>query len=175
MRITVGFLWFVAPALIVNAQEEAKAKRKKLLQSAARNLLQSEDRTVPRTSLKQLSTLNEFLKVAGKEILIFRKNELGLEIVIQLVVQFLMLLLSPTYTTHTATHSGLQAIFETDYTSTAKMASEYVVKDPLEHKQLNKSSNGEPNEKKIKLSELLDDSAEGVEQVEEIDDDEDDC
>ena len=54
------------------------------------------------------------------------------------------------------------------------MASEYVVKDPLEHKQLNKSSNGEPNEKKIKLSELLDDSAEGVEQVEEIDDDEDD-
>ena len=131
MRITVGFLWFAAPALIVNAQEEAKAKRKKLLESVARNLLQSEDRTVPRTSLKQLSTLNEFLKVAGKEILIFRRNELGLEIVIQLVVQLLMLLLSPTYTTHTATHSGVQAIFETDYTSTAKMASEYGVNIPV--------------------------------------------
>ena len=138
MRITVGFLWFVAPALIVNAQEEAKAKRKKLLQSAARSLLQSEDRTVPRTSLKQLCTLNEFLKVAGKEILIFRRNELGLEIVIQLVVQFLMLLLSPTYTTHTATHSGLQAIFETDYTSTAKMASEYGVNIPVKLEDMTK-------------------------------------
>merc|ERR1712226_1557055 len=72
----------------------------------------------------------------------------------------------------TVQHSANKKGIEIFYTAPSKMASEYDIKDPLEHKQLSKSSNGEPNEKKIKLSELLDDSAEGVEQVEEIDDDE---
>jgi len=74
----------------------------------------------------------------------------------------------------TVQHSANKKGIEIFSTAPSKMASEYDIKDPLEHKQLSKSSNGEPNEKKIKLSELLDDSAEGVEQVEEIDDDEDD-
>ena len=38
---------------------------------------------------------------------------------------------------------------------------------------MNKSSNGEPTEKKSKLNETLNESADGVEQIEEIDDDED--
>ena len=128
MRLVAGFLWFAVPALIINAQEEAKAARKKLLESMARDL--GKDNTVPRTSLGQLHKLNNFLEASGKQILIFRTNELGLEIVIQLVIQLLMLLLSPTYTTHTATHAGLQAIFETDFASTAKLASDYGVNIP---------------------------------------------
>ena len=132
MRIAVGFLWMAAPALIVNAQEEAKGERKRLLESVARHRFQSEERTVPRISLEELSTLNDFLKVAGKETLIFRKNELGLEIVIQLVVQLLMLLLSPTFTPNTATHSELQSIFKIDYTSTAIKASQYGVNIPAD-------------------------------------------
>ena len=138
MRITVGFLWFVAPALIVNAQEEAKAKRKRLLESLARSYLQTEDSILPRSSLNKLSSLNDYLKVSAKEILVFRKNELSLEIVTQLVIQLLMLLLSPTYTTYTATHSGLQAIFETDYTSTAEMASQYGVNIPVKLEDITK-------------------------------------
>ena len=55
----------------------------------------------------------------------------------------------------------------------SKVAPSKLASDPLELKRVNKSSNGEPTEKKSKLNETLNESADGVEQIEEIDDDED--
>jgi len=55
----------------------------------------------------------------------------------------------------------------------SKPSSDYELKDPLEVKRVIKSSNGEPADKKSRLSESLNESADGVEQIEEIDDDED--
>jgi len=108
----------------VIAKEEAEFERRRLLKHTDRGPGNVRD-SVPETSVKQLRAINKFLMAANKEILVFRKNELGLEVVIQLVIQLMMLLLSPNYTTHTATHSGLQAIFERDFTSVAQTASNY--------------------------------------------------
>ena len=55
----------------------------------------------------------------------------------------------------------------------SKLVSDFNINSSLELKKVNKPSNGEPVEKKIKLSESMNESAEGVEQIEEIDDDED--
>ena len=124
MRLVVLFFWFALPGLIVIAKEEAEFERRRLLKHTDRGPGNVRD-SVPETSVKQLRAINKFLMAADKEILVFRKNELGLEVVIQLVIQLMMLLLSPNYTTHTATHSGLQAIFERDFTSVAQTASNY--------------------------------------------------
>ena len=121
MRLVVFFLWFAVPVLILITKEEAKFKQRRLLKQMARNL-----DSVSMASLQQLRSVNKFLEASGKEILVFRRAELGLEVVIQPVVQLLMLLLSPTYTTNTATHSGLQAIFETDFTSMGETASKHI-------------------------------------------------
>jgi hypothetical protein len=56
----------------------------------------------------------------------------------------------------------------------SKSATESGIKDHLEITSKNNSKNGEPSVKKAKISESLDDSAEGVEQVEEIDDEDED-
>ena len=63
-----------------------------------------------------------------------------------------------------------------EITSTApsKSATESGLKDQLGNTTNYKSENGEPSVKKAKLSNSFDDSAEGVEQVEEIDDEDED-
>merc|ERR1712241_326188 len=63
----------------------------------------------------------------------------------------------------TVQHSANKKGIEIFSTAPSKLAS-----DPLELKRVNKSSNGEPTEKKSKLDETLNESADGVEQIEEI-------
>ena len=71
--------------------------------------------------LMKIREVNEYLEEARKAILKFKRNKLSSEI--QLVLQTITILLSPTNTRHSATHTGLQKVFETDYTGISKIAS----------------------------------------------------
>ena len=73
--------------------------------------------------LMKIREVNEYLEETRKAILKFKRNELSSEIVIQLVLQTITILLSPTNTRHSATHTGLQKVFETDHTGISKIAS----------------------------------------------------
>jgi len=56
--------------------------------------------------------VNEYLEETRVAFLIFKRNELTLENVLQLFLQGVFVLLSPTYTAYTATNSGLQSVFK---------------------------------------------------------------
>ena len=62
--------------------------------------------------LNRIRLANEYLEETRVAFLIFKRNELALENVLQLFLQGIVVLLSPTYTQHTATYSGLQSVFK---------------------------------------------------------------
>ena len=55
-----------------------------------------------------------YLEESKEALLTYKRNELSIENSIQISIQVLMLLLSPTYSTY-STHSGLQAVFQKDF------------------------------------------------------------
>ena len=60
--------------------------------------------------LNRIRIENEYLEETRVAFLIFKRNELTLENVLQLFLQGVFVLLSPTYTSYTVTNSGLQSV-----------------------------------------------------------------
>ena len=73
----------------------------------------SGDNSVSKAHLQKIREIHEFLQESTNAILTFKRNELGIEVLTQIVIQLMMVMLSPKFTV-SATHSGLQALFESD-------------------------------------------------------------
>ena len=125
LRSFIALFYFTIPAILVNAREEAKEKQKKLLECGEDQLLQSEDKTLTRGHLKKVCEINDYIEETRKAILTFKRNELSLEVVVQIVLQTTMVLLGPNLTKHSATHTGLQKVYDEDQTGVSEVLSQY--------------------------------------------------
>ena len=103
-RIFIIFFFPLIPALILFASEKAKEKRKRLSTEDLRN-----DRSKQAVAVAKLELLTKFINECRLATLTLKRNELSLELVIQLSVHLTMVLLSDTlYPIET----GLQAVFQ---------------------------------------------------------------
>ena len=117
LMMSFTFLFFFTiPAILVNAREKAKAKRERLLHSGKTQLLQSEENALARDHLRKMRQVNDYLEETRRAIVTFKKNELSTETVLQITIQTFMILLGPANTRHSATHTGLQKVYEKDHT-----------------------------------------------------------
>ena len=104
----------IVPAVLINAKEEAKAKRDQILEKAKYQFDQPEEAATQGAFSQKLSDIDAYLEESKEALLTFKRNELSIENSIQIPIQVIMLLLSPSYTTY-PTHSGLQAVFQKDF------------------------------------------------------------
>jgi hypothetical protein len=113
IRAYIVLFYLTIPANLINAIEEAKMKRERLLEKGREQFHDSEDGAVSADTMEKLRLTTEYLEEARRAMLTFRRNELSMEITVQTSLQIVMLLLSPAYTV-LPTHSGLQAVFKTE-------------------------------------------------------------
>ena len=105
--------YFAIPAITINARQQARSKLALELERGKKEAMESGDNSVAKARLEKIREINEFLHESTNAILTFKRNELGIEVLTQIVVQLMMVMLSPKFTV-SATHSGLQALFESD-------------------------------------------------------------
>ena len=109
MKIFTFVFYIMLPAILINVREEAKSKLQLWIESKRE---ETRKNTVTVAHLHRIRLVNEYLEETRVAFLIFKRNELTLENVLQLFLQGIMVLLSPTYTKYTATYSGLQSVFK---------------------------------------------------------------
>ena len=114
MKIFNFVCYFMMPAVLINAREAAKSKQQLWIESAREA---TKTNTITLAHLVRIREFNEYLEETRVSFLIFKRNELTLENILQIFLQGVMVLLSPTYTKHTATYSGLQSVFKEKETS----------------------------------------------------------
>ena len=118
IRMFVVCFYFTIPAVLINMREEAEAVKDDLLNEGRIQFHKSNNHdSVDDSILKRLKLTNEYLTMNRKAVLTYKRNELSMEIVPQIIIQLTMLLLNPSATS-SATHSGLQAIFYDDKSTT---------------------------------------------------------
>ena len=113
IRVFNIVFYFAIPAITINARERAKSKLAEELKRGKLKAIMSGDNSVSKAHLEKIREIQEFIQEATSAILTFKRNELGIEVLTQIVIQLIMVLLSPKFTV-SATHSGLQALFESD-------------------------------------------------------------
>ena len=104
----------VVPAVLINAKEEAKAKKEHILEKVKHQYDHPEEAGAREDLHQKLRDTECYLEESKEALLTYKRNELSIENSIQISIQVLMLLLSPTYSTF-ITHSGLQAVFQKDF------------------------------------------------------------
>jgi hypothetical protein len=102
--LIIIFLFPLVPALIIISSENAKEERKNL-----KSKDQSLQDLAKTPILERCQLLTEFIEESRKALLTFKRNELSMELVIQMSVHLTMLLLSKT---KYPVESGLQSIFQ---------------------------------------------------------------
>jgi hypothetical protein len=107
-RIVVILFPPLVPALIIISNENAKERRSALKDS--------DKAIVEQSDLDVCEHLTEYIDEARKALLVFKRNELSLELVVQLTVHLTMLLLSYT---QFPVESGLQSFFKAESDSTS--------------------------------------------------------
>ena len=93
------------PALVIMSEKEANQRLETIKSTIVR------DKNVQKSDLIEIELIKRFLDECNSSMLIFKRNELSLELVIQLSVHVLMVLLSQT---DFPLQSGLQSIFESN-------------------------------------------------------------
>ena len=106
LRIFIVILPPIVPAVIVFSSEEAKEKRKSLINKS----YQEEEESFHVSTLEKFKLLTEYVEESRKALLTYKRNEVCIEIVIQLSINFIMILLSQSYF---PIETGLQALFQT--------------------------------------------------------------
>merc|ERR1719458_2452027 len=96
----------IAPAVIINAKEEAKTKKEQILERVKNQFDHPEEAGAEGDLHHKLRDTDRYLEESKKTLLTYKRNELSIENSIHSTVQVLMLLLSPTYTS-LFTHSEL--------------------------------------------------------------------
>ena len=114
MRIFNVVCCVILPAVLINAKEEAKAKKEQLLAEVKNQYDNPKEAKVQGDLHQMLRDTDSYLEESKKTLLTYKRNELSFENSIQITIQVLMLLLSPAYTSY-PTHSGLQAVFQKDF------------------------------------------------------------
>ena len=105
IRVGVILLYPLVPALILNNAKEIESQRANL----ERRLLQQPDTKHSIALLDEINHRSMYLDETRQTVLIYKRNELFIEIMIQLPVHIGMLLLS---TTDYPLENGLQAVFK---------------------------------------------------------------
>ena len=104
LRLIIIVFFPLVPAIIIISSENAKEERKNL---------KSKDRSMQDLAktpiLERCQLLTEFIEESRKALLTFKRNELSMELVIQMSIHLTMLLLSKT---DYPVESGLQSIFQ---------------------------------------------------------------
>merc|ERR1719341_2965893 len=122
MRIFNVISCGIAPAVLINAKEEAKTKKEQILERVKNQFDHPVEAGAEGDLHQQLRDIDRYLEESKKTVISYKRNELSIENSIQITVQVLMLLLSPTYTS-LFTHSGLQAVFQKDFAIQEKIQS----------------------------------------------------
>ena len=97
-------LFPLVPAMIISSSEEAKDQRK-----ALENAYQNKDRVIDAHFIEEYKLLSQFINETRLGLLIYKRNELSIELVIQLSVHLTMVFLS---LSRFPVESGLQSIFQ---------------------------------------------------------------
>ena len=103
-RIMIIIFFPIVPALILFASEKAKEERNGLKTEELRD-----DRSQQAVAIKKSELLTEFIDECRLAMLTLKRNELSLELVIQMSVHLTMVLLSESVY---PIESGLQAVFQ---------------------------------------------------------------
>ena len=109
IRIAVVAFYFFIPAILTNHREKAREKREMLMRRVRHNFQKREG--IQESLHKRLRSTNMYIEESTKALLIFKAHELAIEKIIQLIIQVIMVLLSPDFTKY-PTNSGFQALFE---------------------------------------------------------------
>ena len=91
VKVLIWCSFAIAPALILLSQEKAQKRMK-----ALKDKITKKGAKISDSDLEESQHLSEFLKECRMALLTFRRNELGIEIVIQLSIHLAMVLLSQT-------------------------------------------------------------------------------
>ena len=103
-RIIIILFFPMVPALILFASEEAIDNRNRLKTEDLRN-----DKNNQAVAIEKSKSLTEFINICRLSMLTVKRNELSLELVIQMSIHLTMVLLSET---EYPIESGLQAVFQ---------------------------------------------------------------
>ena len=104
LRILIVCLFPLVPAMIIFSNEKAKDQRK-----ALENAHHKKDRIIDADFIEEYKLLSQFINETKLALLIYKRNELSIEIVIQSSVHLTMVFLS---LTRFPVESGLQSIFQ---------------------------------------------------------------
>ena len=111
IHILVFCGYLVVPSLLIINEEKAKLKRQTLLEQGKKEF-ETQEGNLEEETLEELAQIESYLDEVRSAFLMFKRNEMALELVPQQSVQLLMLFLSQTkYPTVT----GLQAVFGRDF------------------------------------------------------------
>jgi len=113
IRLVVFTVYIFVPAILINNKENAK-QRKTQLEEQGKEEYDTQDGQVPNQILEELEQIDVYLDEVRKAYLIFKRVESALELVMQMSIQFIMLLLS---LSRFPVASGLQTIFGKDFSS----------------------------------------------------------
>ena len=111
LRTFIIVFYPMIPAISICAREAAKVKKKKLLEKT-REEFDNEHGIIRTEAMEKLAQVEKYLLEVRKGIMTFKLNELSWEVPLQLGLQLIMLLLG---TSFSATHSGLQALFQEEF------------------------------------------------------------
>ena len=101
-RLAILLLFPLIPAMMILAGEKAKEERKSLKVS------KSQDVAVVTAAIEKCRLVSEFIDETKLGLLTFKRNELSMELIVQLTIHLTMLLLSQT---DYPVESGLQTLF----------------------------------------------------------------
>ena len=103
-RLVILLFFPIIPAMIINSDEEAKEKMKSLKRKS-----QKKGEEVDESILDECELLTQFINETRLAMLTFKRNEVSMELVVQLSIHLTMILLS---FTDFPIESGLQTIFK---------------------------------------------------------------
>ena len=109
MKIFIFVFYLAMPAILINVREAAKSRLQLWIESKRE---ETKENKITVAHLRRIRLVNDYLEETRVAFLIFKRNELTLENVLQIFLQGVMVLLSPHYTPHSATYSGLQSLFD---------------------------------------------------------------
>ena len=104
LSILIVCLFPLVPAMIIFSSEEAKDQRK-----ALENIHQKNKRVIDADLLEEYKLLSQFLNETRLGLLVYKRNELSIELVIQLSIHLTMVFLSQS---SFPVKNGLQSIFQ---------------------------------------------------------------
>ena len=110
LRTLVFSFYLLVPAILVNNKEKAKHRRQSLEEQGKKEYLK--EGTVNNSILEEQEAIEIYLEEVSQAQLIFKRDQLGMEVWIQKSIQLMMLLLG---NTSYPVASGLQGIFNKDF------------------------------------------------------------